>query len=930
MPSSLPAGLLDRVILGLTPLEEPDPALCVALCRAGALGILDLGREPRAARTALAAVAAQVPGEFAVRIPEGPSLEPVELPESCAALLLAAPADAARLRGALGARPLVVQVVSLEEAREARALGAAGLVAKGSESGGRVGDETGFVLLQRLLQAELGLPIWLQGGVGLRGLALAQAAGARGVLLDSQLALVRESALPEAVKAALSGMDGSETTLLLGQRVYSRPDLPLVKLPPATPAELCARLGGRDLHAQLLPVGQEGAFAAEMARRFRTAGGVVRGLGRAADRQLRQARDLSPLAPDSPLARAHGLRFPIAQGPMTRVSDRAAFAQAVAEGGGLPFLALSLLRGDEVRRLLAETQARLGERTFGVGILGFVPPELRAEQLAVVEELRPKVALIAGGRPDQARTLEEKGIETYLHVPSPALLELFLADGARRFVFEGRECGGHVGPRSSLVLWEQALERLLAQPEPEELSILFAGGIHDARSAAMVAALGAPLAAQGAKLGVLMGTAYLFTEEAVSTGAITRAFQEEAIRCERTILLETAPGHSTRCVDGGYASAFRSRRAELEAEGRSQKEIWEALEQLNLGRLRLAAKGLVREGDALVSVDPETQRREGMFMIGEVAAARAEVTTIEELHGEVSLGSDRLLRGLRLSPLPVPGEARPADVAIIGMAGIFPGAPDLKTFWSNVVGGVDSVTEVPRARWNPDLYYDPESTDGEKTPCKWGGFLPQIPFDPLSFGIPPKSLPSIDPAQLLSLEVARRALGDAGYLERELDRERTSVIFGAEGGNDLSTSYGFRNLFPQLLGPLPPKLDAHLPTLTEDSFAGVLSNVVSGRIANRLDLGGLNYTVDAACASSLAAVDLALKELVTLGSDVVLCGGVDLHNGINDYLMFASVHALSKAGRCRTFDAGADGIVLGEGVACLVLKRLAAAARDGD
>ena len=105
--------------------------------------------------------------------------------------------------------------------------------------------------------------------------------------------------------------------------------------------------------------------------------------------------------------------------------------------------------------------------------------------------------------------------------------------------------------------------------------------------------------------------------------------------------------------------------------------------------------------------------------------------------------------------------------------------------------------------------------------------------------------------------------------------------------------------------------------MTEDSFPGILANVIAGRIANRLDLGGVNYTVDAACASSLAAVDLAVKELVQATSDLVVCGAVDLHNGLNDYLAFSAVHALSPGGQCRTFDASADGIVLGEGVAAL-------------
>ena len=100
----------------------------------------------------------------------------------------------------------------------------------------------------------------------------------------------------------------------------------------------------------------------------------------------------------------------------------------------------------EVRSLLREAARMLGPRPWGVGILGFVPPELRAEQLAVVREVKPPFALIAGGRPDQAAGLEREGIATYLHAPSPGLLDQYLRDGARRFVLEGRECGGHVGP----------------------------------------------------------------------------------------------------------------------------------------------------------------------------------------------------------------------------------------------------------------------------------------------------------------------------------------------------------------------------------------------------------------------------------------------------------------------------------------------------
>jgi NAD(P)H-dependent flavin oxidoreductase YrpB (nitropropane dioxygenase family) len=823
-------------IIGITPFEHVDAGLVAAVCRAGALGVLDLGCRPEAASAALAKLARQGVKDFGVRVGEGVEVLPQPLPEGVRTVVVGAGADLGRWRP----RSVLVQVTSIEEAREAARAGADGLIAKGSESGGRVGEETSLVLLQRIAR-ELSLPIWVQGGVGLHTAAACLAGGARGVVLDSQLALVRESSLPESVRAAVAGMDGSETAVVGGYRILSRPDLPSANAKEAALGDIAAKLGASDLRRFLLPAGQDTAFARPFAEQFRTAGGVVGALRRAIAGHLRQAKELRPLAPGAAFAADHGIRYPIAQGPMTRVSDRAAFADAVSRAGGLPFLALALMRGDEVRELLRETASRLGDRAWGVGILGFVPREIREEQLAILREIRPPVALVAGGRPSQVRPLEAQGTTSYLHVPSPGLLDLFLADGARRFVFEGRECGGHVGPRTSFVLWEQQIERLLAFEAPHELSVLFAGGVHDARSAAMVATMAAPLTAAGAKVGVLMGTAYLFTQEAVATGAIQPGFQEAARECDRTVLLETAPGHATRCLDTEYVRTFLAEKCRLEEQGWEAQEVWGALEKLNLGRLRIASKGLKREGDRLVSVDEAAQRRDGMYLIGQVAALRSQAVSTADLHAEVTEGATQILERLEIPGTAVEASARAgiaerAEVAIIGIACIFPGAPDRHAFWSNIVSGVDSIAEVPPERWDQDLYYDPAGT-GEKSRSKWGGFLPPTPFDPLSYGIPPRSLAAIEPVQLLALEVARRALEDAGYRDRPFDREHTSVIFGAEAGTDLSNAYGFRALYPQYLGRIPKALDEHLPKLTEDSFprrdrraeGGVEEPAIAGR-----------------------------------------------------------------------------------------------------
>jgi acyl transferase domain-containing protein/NAD(P)H-dependent flavin oxidoreductase YrpB (nitropropane dioxygenase family) len=913
-------GAVRDDVIGLTPFERPDVGLVVAASQAGILGILDLGRDPNAAARALAATSRMVRA-FGIRVPDVRVIAH-ELPAQITTVVVTTAAHVAQFLP----RRVLAQVTSLAEARAAVAAGASGVIAKGCEAGGRIGDETTFVLVQRLVDA-LEVGVWAQGGIGEHTAAACIAGGAAGVVLDTQLALLRESSVPSAIQTAIRAMDGSETTIVAGHRVYTRPDLPIAR----GEAFDETRLGADDLATSFVPIGQDGAIARALAARHGSVAQLVGGIRTAVTQHLALAATHQPLAPASPFAGSHGLRYPIAQGPMSRVSDRARFSAAVADAGGLPFLALTLMTGEDARVLLAETKELLGDRPWGVGILGFVPPEIREQQLAVMSEFAPPIALIAGGRPSQASPLEAQGTATYLHVPSPGLLDLFLRDGARRFVFEGSECGGHVGPRTSFALWEAQIARLLEHPAPAELSVLFAGGIHDARSAAMVAAMVAPLAARGARIGVLMGTAYLFTHEAVAAGAIEPGFQQTAIACDRTVLLETSPGHATRCADSAYVDAFVREKQRLIAEGVESKLMWATLEQLNLGRLRIAAKGLRREGVHVARVEPAVQALEGMYMIGQVATLRDSTCSIAELHEDVSAGGTALVAAVHDER--DDDVAATTDVAVIGIAAIFPGAPDTATFWANIVAGKNAIREVPPERWSVETYYDPAAVGadaGKKTPCKWGGFLDDVPFDPLAYGIPPKSLSAIEPVQLLSLEIARRALADAGYGERPFDRERTAVIFGAEAGTDLSSAYSFRAMFPQWVGPLPAELDAALPTLSEDSFPGVLSNVIAGRIANRLDLGGVNYTVDAACAASLAAVDMAVKELVSGSSNMVLCGGADLHNGINDYLMFASVHALSPTGQCHTFDAKADGIVLGEGVACIVLKRLADAERDGD
>lgn len=932
---------LPHSVVVINPLHRPSPRLTAIAAATGAVGVLELPTDdPREVADLLDRTCRWSSVPFGVRIREGCSVTAGELPELVDTVLLA---DPARSPAEFAGRRVLAEVTSLAEALSAAEAGAAGLIVRGSESGGRAGELSTFVLLQQVLaEPALDLPAWACGGIGPHSAAATVAGGAAGVVLDTQLALFDEAGLPTELTAVLAGLDGSETVRHHGVRVLRRrgPSAPEL---PADKAEFTARIGSDDLRTQFVPLGQDAFLAASFAERWTTVAEAVRGIGAAMADAFADDAPAAALAAGSAGARALGTRLPVAQGPMTRVSDEPAFAAAVSAEGGLPFLALALANAERTRSMLERTRDALGDAKWGVGVLGFADEDIKAAQLDVVREVKPTHAIIAGGRPAQAAALEAEGITTFLHVPSPGLLRQFLAAGARRFIFEGAECGGHVGPRNSFPLWEAQTEVLLDfladadEGTAAELTVLFAGGIHDERSAAMAAALAAPLTRAGVGFGILMGTAYLFTEEAVRGGAIQPLFQRRILDAERTDLLETAPGHATRCARSAISEDFAALKDELREQGVPDREIWERLERFNVGRLRLASKGIERVGDDLLAVDETRQADEGMFMAGEVVVLREAVTTVAALHGAVSEGAGDLLRARagelrgrlgigRADQRPAP---EPLRVAVVGMAGMFPGAPDLADFWANILAGKDCVTEVPAQRWDQERYYAPDG-DGERTPSRWGGFLPEIPFDPLRYGIPPASLAAVEPVQLLALEAARRALADAGYDAKGTDHARTSVVFGAEAGSDLSNATTLRTVLPGYIGTIPPALDEQLPRLTEDSFPGMLANVIAGRVANRLDLGGANYTVDAACASSLTAVDVACKELVAGTSDMVLCGGADLHNGINDYLLFSSVHALSPTGRSATFDAAADGIALGEGVACVVLKRLADAERDGD
>ncbi len=909
----------------LSPFEIPDIPLVLKTIKTSAFPILHLGRNEDEAKNALKTLSEKTMDSFGVCF-VSESMTTLKLPVNVTKIILPFGINFPEKKN----QEIIHQVHSLEEAKAAIENGISSIILKGNEAAGKVAYESSFVLFQGIKKKypQSNTQIYIQGGMGIHTSAAMLAMGAKGIILDSQIALFSECSTSKELKSILEKLSGSETIVIDNYRVLIRKNSPSLPVQPKY-KDLLPYLGGLDLSKNIIPLGQDISLSIDLVEHYKNLDNLISAIHEAAYGHLLQARTLNIIGADSPLAIDLRIKYPIAQGPMARVSDVPEFAEKVTNAGALPFIGMSLMIGKSAEYTVSRTGELLKEKPWGVGILGFAPSQLREEQMKYILETKPPVVLIAGGRPSLAKPYEKEGIKVFLHVPSSALLDMFLKEGARNFIFEGRESGGHVGPLSSLVLWEKQIYRLLQEDDPSSFRLFFAGGIHDAFSSAFISIMAATLAAKGAKIGILMGTSYLYTKEAVETGAILEEYQKQSISQNKTVLLEAAPGQETRALATPFTQLFNQEKKHLYATGMDSKEVWIKLEVMNIGRLRIASKGVERRGKELIELNEKEQIEKGVYMIGQVAALKDKITTLDDLHSQVAIDNNKLISQLKNIPQPESGKD-PVKLAIVGMAGIFPQAKTLEEYWKNIISGKDCVTEVPDSRWNKELFYNPDTRDTDYVDSKWGGFIPTIDFDPLEFGIPPQSLASIEPVQLLSLLVAKRALEDAGYDMNIFDGENTSVIIGAEGATELASSYGFRGYAKQVFGELPEELKSALPKLNEDSFPGVLSNVVAGRIANRLNLGGCNYTVDAACASSLAAMDIACQELQNKRSDIVILGGADLHNGLNDFLMFSATYALSKKGKCASFDAGSDGIALGEGIGMVVLKRMEDAEQDGD
>jgi len=284
--------------------------------------------------------------------------------------------------------------------------------------------------------------------------------------------------------------------------------------------------------------------------------------------------------------------------------------------------------------------------------------------------------------------------------------------------------------------------------------------------------------------------------------------------------------------------------------------------------------------------------------------------TIEQLANHLA---GELPKTLATAQLKINHRAEAEPIAIIGLGCRFPGANNPEAFWELLRNGVDAIREVPPERWNSEEYYDPTPGVPGKMVTRWGGFIDQVDqFDHRFFGISPREAAQMDPQQRLLLEVTWEALEDAGITTEKIAGSQTGVFIG------IST-----NDYSRLSAGDTQHINAY-------SGTGNALSIAANRLSYLLDAHGPSLAVDTACSSSLVAVHYACESLHRGECEAAIAGGVNLILVPEIAINFSQAGVMAPDGRCKTFDARANGYVRGEGAGVIILKPLARALADGD
>ncbi len=863
------------------------------------------------------------------------------------------------------------------------------VVLKGSEAGGLVSSESTFTLYAALCdrlrhrESAPGLVIW--GGVATPEAAAAfLTTGAKGIVLESLHWLTDLSGLGESSRQGLAKLRPDHTQLVglnlsAPFRVFNKGNSQAVKrlleaVPTGTEtvteeeSRTFAREAVRAAQApqessfrreELIPLGIEAAFAASFAARYGS--GTQEALdGFLADvaAQCARAREKADLLAQNPVAREMGTRYPIIQGAMSWITDVPEFARAVADAGGLPTVALGLMDQDALTGKLQRLSEVMEDRPYAVNVIALAENPHRDAQLEWITRQRPRFTVIAAGEPSFAQDLRHRGLEVMYLAPNEDLLRLACSAGVRYLILEGNEAGGHVGQHTTLTLAQIALELKHREPHLfEGRRIVLAGGIYQRETAFMAVMLGADA--------IQVGTAYLATEEIVSTGALTALYQR--------LILEATPGST---VVSGEATGLRvrslktpamDRLAALERDflgGRQEEASFRReMETLAAGSLLVAARGTA--GPQGPPLSPATCLDKGQFMSGACAGAITRVKSVAKLHWDLAEGPLHLTqpeigpargaaatmpgRPPRGTAFREPGRER---IAITGMSVVNALGNSPAEVWAASLAMKSGITYVPPERWDYRLFYHPRPRMPEKIYCKVGAFQ-NLDISRKDLNIPPQDFRTMTHATKVTLWLASQAIRDSGILAADIPRDRIAVLISQNSGEAAGTLMDIlvRGAWGEILNsiqrvvPLTPEGRETLTrevisgrlAIDDTTLLGRLNCTAGGYISNKYGFMGPSFAVSAACATSLVALYSAMQLIRNGIIDAAIVGGGEEVLTPIHFLEFSALGALAgisgedypPAESSRPFDLKRDGMVLGEGGAMIVIESERVASRRG-
>ncbi|MCD4721719.1 MAG: nitronate monooxygenase, partial [Desulfobacula sp.] len=606
------------------------------------------------------------------------------------------------------------------------------LILKGNEAGGKVSKYSSFILMQWYLKNNE-LPLFIHGGVGKYTAAGLFAAGASGLVMDSQFLMTDKAPVSDNFKKLLGMVDESDSTEIIynGQdiyRVFAKLGTKIVKDLKLQAIEFNDDPDGRQklyesikdnmaafdkedekFIQSLFYLGQDGVFAKDFVKESTSLKEIISSFFKSIGENLNFIDNNDPIKSGSPFAKDQGTKFPLIQGPMANISDNSDFANKVLEQGALPFFAVGSLPEQLADDMLKDGAKKVD--VFGAGLVGMEAfnPAVK-KHLDMVKKYKIPYALFAGGIPSQVAELEKAGTKTYLHTPSVSMMENALKNGCRRFIFEGGEAGGHVGTLSSMVLWEDAIATLINKDyDLSDLYLVFAGGISTCFASFFISGLTSFLAAKGAKIGIQVGTAYLFADEIVATKSIKHQYQEIIIRENETMVIGKSLGLASRTAPTRFAKMMVETEAEMIKSKENLEKRKRTFEKKNIGSLLIGAKGFLPDfknpgSDNYTWFEGEEYKEKGNFLVGDSLAFFDRSVTIKEIHDKYFEAKSTLYKNINfLEIFSSPKGKINDEIAVIGIGCILPDADDPDSLWENILNKKYSISRMPESRFDHDL-----------------------------------------------------------------------------------------------------------------------------------------------------------------------------------------------------------------------------------